>query len=195
MNKIFLLIFSLLLILLCFNFSFAQNASLKESDNQNIVTFYPGALFKAILQQKISTGVNTFGDKVELINPTDISLGEIVCIPKDSKFIGKIVKLEKPVIGSNGSFQILFDKLRLPEGQEFNIFARVWTKKGDGKIGGELTARTGFRPIVHDIQGIGSYIQLRQAGPREMGKDSELLPGSEVLIVLDKQLVFSILKD
>ncbi|MDD3013860.1 MAG: hypothetical protein PHC34_09180 [Candidatus Gastranaerophilales bacterium] len=175
--------------------SFAQNVSLKELDNQNVVTFYEGTLFKAILQQKISTGINNICDKVELITPADINLGETVCMPKDSKFIGKIVKLGKPEIGTNGYFQILFDTLRLPDGQNISIMARVWTKKNDYTIGGEATARSGFRPIVHNVQGMGSYIQQLPAGSREMGKDSELLPGSEVLIVLDKQLSFSVFKD
>jgi len=202
MKKIFIKLIKVSgLVLLCLfltlngQTSFAQNASLKETANQNIITFYPGTLFKAILQQRISTEVNNVGDKVKLITPTDINLGENVCIPQDSKFFGRIVKLERPKIGSNGSFQIIFDTLSLPEGQNIKIMASVWTKKGDGTVGGEATKRSMFRPVVHSVDEIGRYVQQLPAGPREMGKDTELLPGTEVLIVLDKQLVLSVPKE
>lgn len=189
------------LIILCLHFVLnmqaanAQSVSVSESETQNTVTFYTGTLFKAVVQQRISTGANNVGDRVEFITPSDIYVGEVTCIPKDSKFIGKIVKLEKPKIGSNGYFQILFHTLRLPDGDDIGIMARVWTKKGDGTIGGEQTLRSTFRPVVQRVQGIGDYIKVVPAGPREMGKDSELLPGYEVLIVLDKKLTFSMLKD
>jgi hypothetical protein len=173
----------------------AQNANLKEMTDYNNVTFYTGTLFKAVLQQKVSTEFNNIGDKVELINPTDVRLGEFVCIPQNTKFIGKIVKLEKPKIGSNGSFQIIFDTLKLPDGQTISIMASVWTKKGDGIVGGEATPRINFRPMTYNIEGVGSYIHKLPAGPRDMGKNSELLPGYEVLIVLDQKLNFNISKD
>jgi len=191
--KIFYIaIFCLLLIV---QGAVAQSVNFKESEDQNTINFYAGTLFKAVLQQKISTGVNNVGDRVEFITPADISLGETVCLPEGSRFIGKIVRLGKPTVGSNGYIQMIFDILRLPDGQDISIFASIWSKKGEGIFGGEPSLKTGYRPVVTDLQGIGSFIHMIPAGPREMGKDSELLPGSEVIIVLDKNLTFNIFKE
>lgn len=177
------------------NCCYAQSVDFKETEDYYNISFYTGTLFKAILQQKVSSEFNSVGDKVELINPANIYMGEYVCLPENSKFIGKIVKVEKPKVGSNGSFQVIFDTLKLPDGQNIIIMASIWTKKGDGVVGGEMTPRTLYRPTVYNVGGLGSYIHKLPAGPRAIGKNSELLPGSEVLIVLDQKINFNILKD
>lgn len=194
--KIFFIQFFILISLVLTNCAgFAQSVDFKEMKDYYNVTFYSGTLFRAMLQQKVSSEFNNVGDKVELINPTNVYLGEYVCIPENSKFTGKIVKVEKPKVGSNGSFQVIFDTLILPDGQNITIMASIWTKKGDGVMGGEMTPRTVYRPTVYNVDGLGSYIHKLPSGPRALGKNTELLPGSEVLIVLDQKMSFNILKE
>ena len=66
------------------DFSYAQYPSLKEVKNYYISTFPSGIYLKGILQEGISTGINQVGDELTLIMPSDISLNEIICIPKGS---------------------------------------------------------------------------------------------------------------
>ncbi|MFH0702973.1 MAG: hypothetical protein V2B14_05490 [bacterium] len=174
---------------------FAQNPSFNENINSYKVNFPAGTIFKAILQYKISTELNNPEDKVYLIVPDDINIGKIICIPKNSKFIGKIIDLKKAQIGQNGYFNIVIETLQFPNDKEISILGHIWTKENTGKIGGEFTERTKYRKVPYYIEGIGIIVQLVPDGPRQMGKETQQLSGSEWIIVLDKELNLDIAKD
>ena len=138
---------------------------------------------------------NLAGDEVNLILPTDLYLQNTVCIPKNTIFTGKIVKLQKAKIGNNGGFQVIFHTLTLPEGQKVNVMGHIWSKEGNGLIGGESTQRTSIKNVPHYIQGISPFLQKIPDGPRAMGKETEITAGTEWIIVLDRDIELMIEKE
>jgi len=188
----FIIFIPILLFILSINSHVRADNSLDGTYNVN---FPAGTMFKGILPHNLSTAYNNVNDKVELIIPVDIQIGDVICIPKDSKLIGSIIRLGRAQQGKNGFFEIVFNSLKLPDNQELNILAHVWTKDGTGVFGGEFTDRVGYKKVPHSILGIGSVVQLIPDGPRKMGKDTEILTGSEWILVLDKELKINIIKD
>jgi len=166
-----------------------------SQDNSVLVSFPVGTMFKGILQYNASTKSNNVGDIIELILPADILVGDAICIPKNSKLIGDIIRLGRAQQGKNGFIEVVFNRLQFPDDQEISILAHVWTKDGTGILGGELTERIGYKKVSHSIWGIGSVAQLIPDGPRQMGKETEILTGSEWILVLDKELKLNIIKD
>jgi len=186
----------ILTISLLFSLIFVSGIEAKDQTDDNspklTVTFPKGSLFRGILQQKISTKINHIGDKVELIIPADIIFKNYLYIPANSKFVGRINKLSKSKPGQDGYLQIEINKLIIPDGRIIDVYAHIWTKKENGVIGGALTKRVGYKKAVHSIAGIGDVVQYLPAGPRIEGKETELLPGSEWIISLDKELKLNI---
>jgi len=159
-----------------------------KDGNYYYVNFPPGTIFRGLLQSGISSVSSNVGDEFDLIIPADIQIGEVVCIPQDSKFIGSIVRMGRAQAGKNGFMQISIESLKLPDGQEISILGHLWTKNALSTIGGELTEREGYRKMQQSIEGVGDVAQLIPYGPRVMGKDTEVLPGSEWVLVLDRNL-------
>lgn len=186
--KILLLLFLVFSAVFSANLKIFANEYSENSDNIVSVKFPAGTMFKAILQDNISTSENNAGDEVSLIVPSDLMLGDTLCIPENSKFIGRIRRIEKAQQGRNGLIEVIFETLKFAEGQEISILAHVWTKDKTGILGGELTDHSRYKRVPVSIEGIGNIAQMVPDGPRIMGKETEILVGSEWIIVLDKDL-------
>ena len=192
---IYILFLAIVVFIYPCNLSFAQYSNLIENKNSYTAKFPSGTFLKGILQENLSTGTNHVGDTVTLIIPFDISLGNVLCIPKDSILIGKIVRLQRPQIGMNGLFQIVFHTLALSNDKNISILGHIWTKNNDGIIGGELTNRTSYKYVPHYIEGLQTILKKIPDGPRTMGKDTNITASTEWIIVLDKELVLLIEKE
>ena len=166
----------------------AKNIEIKENPNNYQVTIPAGSLFEALFMYQISSEYNNVGDGVELIMPSALKYGDLTLIEKDTKFVGKIIKLQRAIIGQNGYVQILFDEIVFPDGKSGKILAHVWTKENTGIIGGDLTQHTKYKKMPHYIQGIGGVAQLIPVGPRVMGTETYILSGAQFRLVLDEDL-------
>ncbi|MCK7467682.1 MAG: hypothetical protein MZU91_05870 [Desulfosudis oleivorans] len=101
-----------------------------NSDFQGEVDFYTcdfpaGSQFRVILLQNISSELNNVGDLVEMIVPGDLQMGDNICVPRNAKFIGKIIRIEKPRIGKNASIELMFTSFVFPGEHEFDIIGRL----------------------------------------------------------------------
>jgi len=197
----FLLIFVFLIILFFgkSNIILAQSnledSFFAEMNESGDIVFPAGTMFKTILPYKISTEFNNIDNIIKLNIPSDIYFGDITCIPKNSFFSGRIEDLQKAKTGQNGYLLILFNSLKTPDGQNIPVQAHIWTKKGDGVLGGEATGRTTYRKVPHYIDRIGKVAQLVPDGPKKMGIEKELPPGAELIIVLDRELKLNLIKN
>ena len=171
---------------------FAQRVNFSYQDEYYKIRFPAGVFFKGILQHSLSTVYGTVGDRVDLIIPSDTIIEEVNCVPKGSKIIGRIIKLEKPKAGRNAYIQIVFHTLRMPSGQNIDILGHVWTSQNDGILGGKVTPRIGLRKVPHYVQDIGAYNQLKPYGPRKIGKELHIKAGTEWIVTLDKDLLLFI---
>lgn len=166
-----------------------------KEDDFITINFPAGTFLKGILQSRLSTIDNNMGDTVELVVQSDVQYGDYLCFPRDTRVIGKIVKIEKPVVGRNAYIQIVFDKLIFPDYEYLNILGRISTKSNDGIIGGEQTDRVGQRKVPIYTEGIGGCNRIIKYGPRKMGAETIVHPGSEWTIIFDKPLKIVIMED
>lgn len=177
------------LLVLMFNSPvFAQVFSFERYPSSNTATFPAGTLFKGILQNQLSSAKSKIGDKVYLMLPFDVKIGEMTCIPAKSMLIGQVIQVQKAREGNNGFIQVKFEYIKFPDGWGTPLEARVWDRNGQGIIGGELTHRIAYKKIPHNIENIGRVAQLVETGKRAMGKEKIIPVGSEFVIVLDSDL-------
>jgi len=182
-----------LLIILClFLFTgsrvYSQVFSFEANPNASTATFPRGTMFRAELQNIVSSRDNRVGDPVFFEITSDVLIGKAVCIPEGSYMTGKIVQLEHARQGRDGYFQILVDKLIFPDGWQTAMSGKIWTKDGTGIVGGGITKRQNFRKMPHHIEDIGPIVQLVRTGEREIGKERTLPEGKKVIIVLNHEL-------
>jgi len=188
LKKIICLLLFFSLIFFC-NSSFAgKSIEIIKKEDYTQVTFPSGTLFEALFTYEISTEVNKVGDEVELIIPSDMTCGDLTLLEKNTRLIGKIIKLQRAIQGQNGYVQILLDAIVFPDGRTDKILAHIWTKENNGIIGGDFTERTKFKQMPHYIQGIGVVAQAIPTGPRVMGTETYILSGAQFRVVLDDDL-------
>ncbi len=181
----------LILIAICAFFTFNSGANCQTfsfDTESEIITLPAGTLIRAESYKEISSKKNRIGDDVVFIVTSKLSVDKNLAIPKDSLLQGKIVQLERAQQGRDGYFQIIFDRIIFPDGWKSDIMAKIWTKRGTGIIGGNLTKGRDYKKSPHYIENIGPVAQLVKTGPKAMGEEKTLPRGSEFVIVLEKDL-------
>jgi len=184
----------------CIIFVLASNVQAQvfsfEAENSTGTALLPkGTMIKAVLQETVSSKYNFVGDPVSFVTLSDLQVGNAVCLPKESYLTGKIVQLEKAQMGRDGYFQILIDEVIFPDGWRTALAAKVWTNDGTGVIGGGAAIKEEYKKIPHNIQDIGSVVQLVKTGAADMGLDRALLADSEMIIVLEDNLEVKYLQE
>ena len=188
-NKSLKYIFATLVVIFSLNSAGqAQVFNFEKNPNLSTVTFPAGTLLKGALQNELSSEKAAVGDIVYLLIPFSVKIGEATCIPKKSLLIGQIIQAQKAQIGRNGFLQIKFDYIKFPDGWGTPLSAHIWSGKGDGVIGGELTKRTAYKKVPHYMQNLGIIAQLVETGQRSLGKERFIPVGAECIIVLDNDL-------
>lgn len=175
-------------VLLAGSAAYSQVFSFESASNEYTATFPRGTLIRATIQETISTKENKVGDPVSFVVISDMTIGKVTCIPKDSFIYGQVIRLEQAKQGRDGFFQILVDKIVFPDGWHTQLAGKIWTKDGSGVIGGGITQKQDFKKIPHNIEHIGPVVQLVRTGERKMGQQRSVLGGTELIIVLDSDL-------
>jgi hypothetical protein len=151
-------------------------------------SFAPGTAFHVLTQTPISTEINQPDDPVEAITNQTLYLYEELIIPKNTRFIGRISRLEPPLEGKDAVLSIVFHEIILENGEKLPIVAHVRTERPDHSWGGELTR--GTKPLLSTqrVTGIGEYNKIVWGGPRAMGKHITIPPGEHWTLILDQPL-------
>ncbi|HBG49545.1 MAG TPA: hypothetical protein DDW90_08605 [Cyanobacteria bacterium UBA9971] len=188
-NRAFKYIFAVMVMVFSLNSAgFAQVFSFEKNPNLRYATFPSGTLFKGALQNQLSSANSKMGDKVYLLIPSEVKIGENTCIPKKSILIGQVIQAQKAQPGKNGFVQIKFEAIKFPDGWGTQLSAHVWSDNGSGIIGGETTKMVSYKKVPHYMQDVGTVVQLVQSGQRAMGQEKFLPAGTEFVIVLDNDL-------
>jgi hypothetical protein len=136
----------------------------------------------------INTDDNQLSDPVECKLMGDIWVNEQRVLPSNTRFVGRIHRLESPIQGRNAVLDIEFFEARLPNGERIPLQADIITLNKELLFGGETTEPSENRPVRFDIQGIGSIVKLQKGGNLTVGKAVKLLPGENIKIVLKTPL-------
>lgn len=186
-NKHIFILFALSLLFLLNSAGFCQVFKFEKNPREHIATFPAGTFFKGVLQNEISSEKNGVGDKVYMIIPFDVKIGEVTCIPAQTLIIGEIIQIQKAQEGKNGFVQIKFDQMVFPDGTGTQMSGHIWSGN-KGILGGETTKRIAYKKVPHYIEDIGIVAKLVETGDRAMGKNKILPVGTECVVVLDNAL-------
>jgi len=148
-----------------------------------------GSFFRVFLGQTVSSEFNNNGDYIKLLVPSDYLMNNTIVIPQNAVFIGVVKNLGKAQRGMDGYFSIDVVGLVFPDGRQFNTQGYVSFGKSR-VLGGAFTRRVGHRDVLHRAQANGSrgILQLKQNGPRVMGKETRLKMGTFVEMVLESNI-------
>lgn len=147
-----------------------------------------GTTFHVLLQTPISTAINQPEDPVEAITDANLYLAEELLIPKNTRFIGKISRLEPPIAGRDAILAVSFHQIILENGERLPIESHVRTDRADRIWGGKATQGTKPYLSTQRVAGIGEYNKIVYGGPRAMGKHIDIPPGEHWTIILDQPL-------
>lgn len=151
-------------------------------------TFPPGTAFQVLLQTPLDTSINELQDPVEAIMDHNLYMKEELALPKNTRFMGTITRLDKPIEGMDAIFCIMFNEIELQNGEKLPITAHVRTERPDHLWGGQSTPGTKPMLSTQHIWGIGEYNRIVFGGPRAMGKDIKFPPGEHWTLILDQPL-------
>ena len=163
----------------------------KPEEVKNIEMIIPAkSFFRGFMGQTVSSEFNNSGDMVKILIQSDFTIDDKVILPKNSVFVGVVKNLEKAQRGLNGYFSIDIVGLVFPDGRQFNAKGYIVSSKNNRTFGGELTRRAGHKTTLHRASPNGKYgvLELKQNGPRIMGKETKILMGEFVTIVLEEAI-------
>jgi len=194
MFKLFLLFFTMLF---CFVSSpvlaiYGQYDEFGEVEIEKELPFVipKGSFFRGFMGQTVSSEFNNDNDIIKILITSDFILNDKVILPKNAVFIGHVKSLEKAQQGRDGFFSIDIDYLIFPDGRQFESKGYVVSNKGGRVFGGAFSRRSGHKNTLHRSACFGNKgtLQLQQNGPRIMGKETKILMGDFVTIVLEEQI-------
>lgn len=160
-----------------------------EPDSRFVNYHLPaGTAFHVLSQTPVSTAINQPDDPIEAITDANLYLGEELLIPKNTRFIGKISRLDPPIAGRDAILAVSFHQVRLDNGENLPIVSHVRTDRPDRTWGGKVTQGTKPYLSTQRVAGIGEYNKIVYGGPRAMGKHIDIPPGEHWTIILDQPL-------
>lgn len=176
----------LLFILLLFVFALAgacsadENYGLRDYDGVQIPA---GTFIPVISTQEISTAYCDQGNIVKFLSTTDLYMYETNILPKETEFIGRIEKINEPVIGTNGSLIIKIIKLKLSDGFELPVKGYIYTTNNN-LIGGEMTYPATYDRKPSFRQGFNGMVGCVPGATRKMGENKVIPSGANLMIIL-----------
>ena len=95
------LLFGILMVL-----SFAMAGYCADLRDYSGIEIAKGSFIPVISLQEISTVYMDEGSKVEFVSTSDLYLGDVNVIPRNSEIKGYVEKIHEPVVGTNASMVI-----------------------------------------------------------------------------------------
>ena len=157
--------------------------------NARTITLAKGSFLRAVMQREVSTATNKLGDEVRMIASSPTFADGLV-VPERTIYIGKIIEINQPIEGCNGSLRIKIEKMIFPSGDEMEIDAMLFSNRKN-LFGGELTPPAYYQKIPHyTFRWGGGCLAFQDSGIYQVGKPTVIKAGTELLIVLEQDTDF-----
>lgn len=146
------------------------------------VSIREGTFIKVVNPSEISTLLYDIGDKVCMINASDIYVYETKAIPEGSLVCGFVEDLLEPVQGKNGGIKIKMNKVITPDKRIFPINAYVYSPH-DNYIGAEETTPKYYQKVPHYSTRFKPMLQFAPINVYEEGTHTVIMAGTELLLL------------
>ncbi len=147
-----------------------------------------GSFFRGFIGQTVSSEFNNSDDIIKILIPSDFTIEDKVILPKNSLFVGVVKNLQKAQRGMDGYFSIDIIGLVFPDGRQFDVKGYVASNKNNRVFGGAFSRRSGHKTTLHRASPNGKYgvSELMQSGPRMFGKETKIVMGELVNVILEE---------
>ena len=154
------------------------------------ITLSKGSFLRAVMQREVSTATNKLGDDVRMVASSPTFAADGLVVPEKTVYIGKIIEINQPIEGCNGSLRIKIEKMIFPSGDEMNIDGMLWSSRNN-LLGGELTPPAYYNKVPHfTFRWGGGCLAFQNSGIYQVGKPTIIKAGTELLIVLEQDTDF-----
>lgn len=161
---------------------FADEAAIESTQS-----IRQGTFIKVMVPIEFSSLESDIGDEVLFLNTQDMYIYETNAIPKDTKIYGVIEDIKEPVMGRDAGIKVLINKMITPDKKVYMCQGHVYTEN-DNYIGRKETGAMYYRRVPHYHFHMRPFLQAVPLKVYEMGKHTEVKPGSEFFIILDEDL-------
>lgn len=177
--------FTYILLIFC---SWIFSAPAFSEDTEIIPKLRAGSFVKVMNQSEFSTLTADIGDEVSFINTQDMYVYETNAVPVNTVFYGEIEDVREPVEGKDGAIKIFINKMITPDKKVYKLNAYIY---GDGEnyIGGRNTAPVYYHKTPHYVKGLRPMLQVVPLNVYEMGKHTIVMPGAELFIILNEDVI------
>lgn len=146
------------------------------------VSIREGTFIKVVNPSEISTLLYDVGDKVCMINSTDIYVYETNAIPEGSLVCGYVEDLLEPVAGKNAGIKIKMNKVVTLDKRVFPINAYLYSPH-DNYLGAEETIPKYYQKVPHYSTKFKPMLQYAPVNVFEEGNHTVIMAGTELLLL------------
>ncbi|MBR6163148.1 hypothetical protein IKQ26_04560 [bacterium] len=146
------------------------------------VSIREGTFIKVVNPSEISTLLYDVGDKVCMINSTDIYVYETNAIPEGSLVCGYVEDLLEPVQGKNAGIKIKMNKVITTDKRVFPINAYLYSPH-DNYLGAEETIPKYYQKVPHYSTKFKPMLQFAPVNVYEEGTHTVIMAGTELLLL------------
>lgn len=147
-----------------------------------------GTFLKVMNLNEISTLMSDAEDEVVFLNTQDMYVYETNVIPANTKVYGEIEEVLEPVQGRDGALKISVYKMITPDKKVYRVKGHIYSEN-ENYIGGKYTAAIYYRKVAHYNHGLKPMLQVAPLNVLEMGKHTVILPGAELFVILEEDII------
>ncbi len=147
-----------------------------------------GTFLRVLNLTEISTLMADIDDELTFLNTQDMYLYETNAIPANTKIFGEVEDVLEPVQGRDGAIKIKITKMITPDKKVYKVKGHIYSQN-DNYLGGAQTATIYYRKVPHYHQGLRGFLQAAPTNILENGKHTVILPGAELFVVLEEDVI------
>lgn len=155
---------------------------------EEVVKVRSGTFLKVMNLNEISSLMADAEDEVVFLNTQDMYVYETNVIPANTKVYGEIEEVLEPVQGRDGALKISIYKMITPDKKVYRVKGHIYSEN-ENYIGGKYTAPIYYRKVAHYNHRLQPMLQVAPLNVLEMGKHTVILPGAELFVILEEDII------
>lgn len=174
-------------IVVCFIVLFSFSSA-NATDEIPVKAIRAGTFLKVMNLAEFSTLVADEDDELVFLNTQDMYLYETNIIPENTKIYGTVEDILEPVAGRDGAIKIAIYKMITPDRKVYRVKGHIYSSN-DNYLGGKQTEPIYYRKVPYYNDRMRPMLKVAPLDVLEMGKHTVVLPGAELFVILEEDVI------
>lgn len=175
------------LLVICFVIFFGYT-SVNATEEQPVQAVRAGTFLKVMNLAEFSTLVADAEDEVVFLNTQDMYVYETNAIPANTKVYGTVEEVLEPVEGRDGAIKIAIYKMITPDRKVYRVKGHIYSEN-ENYLGGRKTESIVYRKVPYYNHKMRPFLKVAPLDVLEMGKHTVVLPGAELFVILEEDMI------